>query len=67
MVLDVSAEFFRTLDCEPPTMKVLNVDSDPRTGVHRAHLIYLGANEAFLQKVRRWMFSHRANNVKTAA
>lgn len=60
MVIDVTAEFFRILDVAPPTMKVLNVDSDPATGMHRATLIYLGANEAFLQKVRRWMMSHRS-------
>jgi CheY-like chemotaxis protein len=67
MVIDVHSDFFRTLDAEPPAMKVLNVDTDPATGMHRAHLIFLGANEAFLQKIRRWLFSRRANNVKTAA
>ena len=67
LVLDVHADFFRTLDTVPPAMKVLNVDTDPTTGSPRAHLIFLGANEAFLQKIRRWLFSRRANQAKAAA
>lgn len=58
MVIDVHAEFFRTLDVETPPMKILSVDVDAETGMYRAHLIFLGAREAFLQKIRRWLYSH---------
>ena len=64
MVLDISAEFFRTLDATPPPMKVLKVDVEPSTtGLrYRAQLIYLGAPEALLQKIRRWLYNHGASN-----
>ncbi len=58
MMLDISADFFRELDVTPPPMKVLSVDFDTQTGHCRAQLIFLGAREAFLQKIRRWLYSH---------
>jgi CheY-like chemotaxis protein len=58
MVLDISAEFFRTLEVDPPPIKVLNVEEEKTAGMYRAQLIYLGANEAFLQKIRRWAYTH---------
>lgn len=62
MMLDVSAEFFTQLDVQPPPMKVLSAEYDAKSGAYRAHLIFLGAREAFLQKIRRWLFSHGASN-----
>lgn len=64
MVLEVRSEFFRTLDVEPPPMKILSVDVDAVTGMYRAHLIFLGAQEAFLQKVRRWLYTHGAASAR---
>ncbi|NJL24127.1 MAG: response regulator, partial [Calothrix sp. SM1_5_4] len=61
MVINVHSAFFKTLDTEIPPMKVLNVDGDPSTGMYRAQLIYLGAREAFLQKIRRWIYTHGAS------
>lgn len=62
MMIDVAAEFFSQLDVQPPPMKVLNVEMDAKTGNYRAHLIFLGAREAFLQKIRRWLYSHGSSN-----
>ena len=58
MVLDISCEFFRELGVDPPPMKVLNSEFNPQTGECKAQLIFLGAREAVLQKIRRWLYSH---------
>lgn len=57
-VIDISAEFFRELEITPPPMKVLSAETDPATGLCRAQLIFLGAREHVLQKIRRWLYSH---------
>ncbi len=62
MMLDITAEFFTALEVTPPPMKVLNVELDKKTGNYRAQLIFLGAREAFLQKIRRWLYSHGSSN-----
>lgn len=66
MTLDITADFFTALEVQPPPMKVLNVELDKATGNYRAQLIFLGAREAFLQKIRRWLYSHGSAN-KVAA
>jgi DNA-binding response OmpR family regulator len=58
MVLDISCDFFRELQTQPPQMKVQNVNYDAATGLYSGHLIFLGAREAFLQKIRRWLYTH---------
>ncbi|MGE0527195.1 MAG: hypothetical protein AB7P49_09055, partial [Bdellovibrionales bacterium] len=60
--VDIQADFFRELDMPPPPMKVLSVETDKDTGQCRGHLIFLGAREAFLQKIRRWLYSHASIN-----
>jgi DNA-binding response OmpR family regulator len=65
-MLDIKAEIFKTLDLEVPPMRVLRVDKDPESGLNRAQLIFLGAREPMLQKIRRWIFSHGATNGKAA-
>lgn len=66
MVIDVRTEFFRELEVEPPPMKVLSVASDATTGMSQANLIFLGATEPFLQKIRRYLFSHGSNSYRAA-
>lgn len=61
-LLEISAEIFKTLEIDPPPLKVSQVDFDVKTGQYRAHLIFLGAREAMLQKIRRWLYSHGATN-----
>lgn len=56
-VLDINGPFFEQLGVEPPPMRVLSSDV-LENGECRAHLIFLGAREAFLQRIRRWIFSH---------
>lgn len=58
MVLDIQCEFFRELDVTAPQMKVQAVEYDKANDVYRAHMIFLGAREAFLQKIRRWLYTH---------
>lgn len=65
MVIDLDADFFKSIGSEPPPMRVLNVENTSN-GQYRAQLIFLGAREAFLQKIRRWLYSHAASQ-KTAA
>jgi DNA-binding response OmpR family regulator len=64
MILDIDAAFFKSLEVEPPAMKVLNTQIDKATGYTRAQLIFLGAREQFLQKVRKWLYSHGTNHAK---
>ncbi len=67
MAIDLTSDFFKVLEAQPPPMKVLNVEIDKATGHYRAHVIFLGANEAFLQKIRRWLYSHGSANNRFAA
>jgi len=60
--VEVSASIFQTLDIEVPPLKVLQSDRDPASGLYRSQLIFLGAREAVLQKIRRWIYSHGASN-----
>jgi len=66
MVIDIHSDFFKTLEVDPPPMKILSVDVDGETGMYRAHLIFLGATEAFLQKIRRWLYTHGAGTMRAA-
>lgn len=61
-MIDLTSEFFVMLGVAPPPMKVLTVELDPATQEYKAHLIFLGAREAFLQKIRRWLYSHGASS-----
>jgi len=66
-MLDISAEIFNTLEIEVPPMRVLRVEHDPKTDLYRVQLIFLGAREQMLQKIRRWIYSHgSAQNGKVA-
>lgn len=58
MTVDIQCDFFRELEAQCPPLKVLNAETDPKTGITRAQLIFLGANEALLQKIRRWLYQH---------
>lgn len=60
--LDIHCDFFAELETETPPMKVLSVEKIPGTTQVRARLIFLGAQEAFLQKIRRWLYSHGGSN-----
>lgn len=59
-IIELNAEIFRTLDILPPPLKVLRTEIDPKTNQYHSHLIFLGAREAVLQKIRRWLYSHGA-------
>ncbi len=61
-MLNITGDIFQTLDIDIPPMKVLNVEKDAETGLYRSQLIFLGAREAVLQKIRRWIYSHSATN-----
>ncbi len=56
--VDIQADFFKELDANCPPLKVLHCEIDKETGMVRAQLIFLGANEALLQKIRRWLYQH---------
>jgi DNA-binding response OmpR family regulator len=58
MTVDIHADFFKELEAQCPPLKVLNSEVDPETGITRAQLIFLGAPEALLQKIRRWLYQH---------
>jgi len=57
-IIEIQAEIFNTLDIPSPPMKVLRTEIDTRTNRYRSELIFLGARETMLQKVRRWIYAH---------
>lgn len=61
--VDIDAAIFKALGIDTvPPLKVLRSEKDPSTGMYRTQLIFLGAREAVLQKIRRWIYSHGASN-----
>jgi CheY-like chemotaxis protein len=56
--VDISSDFFTELEASCPPLKVLSAETDKETGATRAQLIFLGANEVLLQKIRRWLYQH---------
>lgn len=57
-ILELQAEIFKTLDIQAPPLKVQRTELDSKTGQYRTQLIFVGAREAMLQKIRRWLYSH---------
>jgi CheY-like chemotaxis protein len=57
-VIDVKCPFFESMGADAPPMKVLSSEPAGAPGEWRGQLIFLGAREAFLQKIRRYIFSH---------
>jgi len=62
-ILELTAEIFKTIDIQVPPLKVQRTEIDSRTGLYRSQLIFVGAREAMLQKIRRWLYSHGANKL----
>ncbi len=65
MIVEMDSDFFKSIGSEPPPMKVLSVEKLSNGSV-RAQLIFMGAREAFLQKIRRWLYSHGASQKNAA-
>ena len=61
-VIDLQCEFFKELAIEPPPVKVLSSEFDESLNKWRINFIYLGAHEAYLTKVRKWLRTHGATN-----
>jgi DNA-binding response OmpR family regulator len=60
-VIELTAEIFKTLDIQAPPLKVQRTELDSKSGQYRSQLIFLGAREVMLQKIRRWLYSHGVN------
>lgn len=61
-VLDLQTPFFDNLGEKAPPMKVLAIEKLENSHHYRIELVFLGATEPFLQKVRRYIFQHAANH-----
>lgn len=55
-VVEMTCDFFDQMLLEPPSMRVLSCIA--HKGQFAVQLIFLGAREAFLQKIRAWIYSH---------
>lgn len=64
-VVEVSFQFFIDLQVEPPPLRVLRCH-EVIPGQYEVELVFLGSREAFLQKIRRWIYSH-AGSAKVAS
>ena len=60
--IDLEAVFFEQLGDKIPPLKVLRVEPTDKPDWQRAQLVFLGAPESLLQKIRRWIFTHGASN-----
>lgn len=65
MVLRLSADLFKSIgvteELEIPAMKVLRIEGSSESGSYLVQMMFFGASETFLHKIRRWIFSHGAN------
>lgn len=59
--IEIKGAFFDQLGADVPPLKVLSTEASGKPGEFRSQLIFLGAREAFLQKIRRYIFSHGAS------
>lgn len=57
-IIDMKCPFFDQMGADAPPMKVLSSEPSGKDGEWRGQLIFLGAREVFLQKIRRYIFSH---------
>lgn len=65
-ILDIEAEFFYQLGIAAPPMKVLSIKPNEKKNTYEAQLMFLGAREALLQKIRAWILSHGSINKASA-
>jgi DNA-binding response OmpR family regulator len=63
-MVELGSNFFASLQIDPPPMRVLNCE--PHEDGYLVQLIYLGARESFLQKIRAWIYSHGSTLKKSA-
>lgn len=61
-IYDLSALFFADWGEVVPTLKVLTVDQADKLDEFRVQFVFLGAQESFLKKIRKWMFTHGASS-----
>ena len=48
----------------PPPLKVLHAEPSGTSGIHHAQMIFFGASENVLHKIRRWVYSHGASYLR---
>lgn len=64
-IIEVRFQFFADLQLDPPPLRVLRChEIGPQQ--YEVELIFLGSREAFLQKIRRWIYTH-AGTVKAVS
>ena len=64
--IDLRSIFIDQLGDKLPPLKVLSINTSDKADVWRIELIFLGASEALLQKIRRYIFSHGASSRSAA-
>lgn len=65
-ILDIDSPFFDQLQMPAPPMKVLNVKKLEDKNMFEAQLMFLGARESLLQKIRAWILSHGSSHKEAA-
>lgn len=60
--MELQGAFFEEINTTSPPLKVLSCEFNSELKAYSVHLIFLGARENFLQKIRRWIFSHGQSN-----
>lgn len=65
--IELRGDIFDTIGIIPPPLKVLSCQAKTEDDGYVVQLLFLGATEATLQKIRRWIFSHGSLNKDDAA
>ena len=64
-VIEVRFQFFESLQLDPPPLRVLRCH-EIAPHQYEVELVFMGSREAFLQKIRRWIYTH-AGTAKASA
>ncbi len=62
----VDTDLFAQIGCEPPPMKVLS-SVQLASGAYETRVMFVGAEEAVLQKIRAWIYSHATKASRKSA
>lgn len=65
-LVHLETELFSEIGCEPPPMKVLSA-VQLASGVYETRVMFVGVDEAVLQKIRAWIYTHATKAARKTA
>lgn len=65
-VVEINSPIFELIGINSPLIKIISVDQSPTDPGWIHKVIYMGANETLLQKIRAWIFSKNAHRTRAS-